>query len=301
MKTVPNANDDSRPTQARAAVQTYAAIAGVLLLVSFVAGGFGEAYVPSKLIVSADATATAENIRASVPLFRLGFAGYLVEAVCDIALTLIFYVLLRPVSKDLALLAVFFGLVGTAIFGGAELFYFAASLVLGGAGYLKSFSPDQLNTLALLFLKLYGYGGGLFTVFYGVSWIIRGYLIFRSGYLPKLLGVLLTIGGLGFVARNFALVLAPAYPSGKLLLLLLPGALLLAVWLLIRGVNVAKWEAKPRPPRQAPLGLQRNNGCIVAWKQDQGRASCNPGSCFWCRASWSSAGGIARFSQDEQS
>ena len=239
------ANNDRRLAQARAtSVQTYARIAGVLFLLSFVAGGFGEAYVPSKLIVSADATATAENIRASDSLFRMGFAGYLVEAVCDIALTLILYVLLRPVRKDLALLAAFFGLVSTTLFGVAELFYFAASLILGGAGYLKTFSPDQLNTLALLSLKLYGYGGAIFTVFYGVAWVLRGYLIIRSGYLPKFLGVLMTLGGLAFVTTNFAVVLAPAYASDSLLLLMLPGGLALAVWLLVRGVDVPKWEAK---------------------------------------------------------
>ncbi len=230
--------------QARASVQTYARTAAVLFLISVIAGGFGEAYVPSKLIVAADAAATAKNIIASDLLFRMGFAGYLVEAVCDIALTLILYVLLRPVRKDLALLAAFFGLVGTSVFGVAELFYFAASLILGGAAYLKSFSPDQLNTLALLSLKLFGYGGALFTVFYGMAWVLRGYLIFRSGYLPKFLGVLLTLGGLAFVARNFALVLAPAYASGSLLLLILPGGLSLALWLLVKGVDLPKWDEK---------------------------------------------------------
>lgn len=92
-----------------------------------------------------------------------------VEATCDIALTLAFYVLLKPVRKDLALLAAFFGLVGTAEFAAAEIFYLAPSLILGGAGYLKTFSPDQLNTLALLSLKLFAYGGATFTVFYGVG------------------------------------------------------------------------------------------------------------------------------------
>src|SRR5437763_14467060 len=126
MSSVPNANDDRRLAQARASsVQTYARIAGVLFLVSVVAGGFGEAYVPSKIIVSADATATAKNIHAFDSLFRLGFAVYLVEAVCDIALALVLYVLLRPVRKELALLAAFFGLVSTALFAVAELFYFA--------------------------------------------------------------------------------------------------------------------------------------------------------------------------------
>jgi hypothetical protein len=126
-------------------VQRYARSGGALLLVSLVAGGLGELYVPTKLLVSADPAATARNIAVSASLFRLGFAGCLVEAVCDIALTLIFYVLLKPVSKNLALLAAFYGLVGTAVFAFAELFYFSTSLILSGAGYLKSFSPDQLR------------------------------------------------------------------------------------------------------------------------------------------------------------
>ena len=124
-------------------VQTYARIAGVLFLISAVAGGFGEFFVPFQLIVSNDATATANNIMASELLFRMGFVGYLVEALCDVSLTLILYVLLRPVSRDLALLAVFFRLVGTAVFAMTELFYFSALFILGGADYLKTFSPDH--------------------------------------------------------------------------------------------------------------------------------------------------------------
>jgi hypothetical protein len=224
--------------------QTYARIAGVLFLLSFVAGGFGEAYVPSRLMVPGDATATAQNIKALDSLFRMGFAAYLVEAVCDIALTLILYVLLRPVRKPIALLAAFFGLVGTAVFAAAELFYLAPSLILGGAGYLKTFSPDQLNALALLSLKLFATGGAMFTVFYGLAWVLRGYLIFRSGYLPRFLGVLMTLGGLAFITRNVLLVLAPAYAPGSLLLLALPGGLSLTVWFLVRGVDVPKWEEK---------------------------------------------------------
>jgi Domain of unknown function (DUF4386) len=224
--------------------QAYARIAGVLLVLSFVGGGFGEAYVPSRLIVSGDAGATAQNIKALDSLFRMGFAGYLVEAVCDISLALIFYVLLRPVHRYLALLAAFFGLVSTAVFAAAELFYFAPSLILGGAGYLKTFSPDQLNTLALLSLRLYGLGAAIFAVFYGMAWVVRGCLIFRSGYFPRFLGVLMTLAGLAFVARNFAVVLAPAYKSGGLLLLMVPGGLSLAFWLLVKGVDVPKWEAK---------------------------------------------------------
>lgn len=245
MTAVPIVPGDRALAQARATpVQTYARVAGVLFLLSLVAGGFGEWYVPSQLMVPGDAAATAKNIMASDTLFRMGFAGYLVEATCDVALTLILYVLLAPVGKNLALLAAFFRLVATAVFGFAELFYFAPSLILGGADYLKAFSPDQLNTLALLSLKMYGYGGGLFMVLYGVPSMVLGYLIYRSGYLPKGLGALLALGGAGFVIRNFALVLAPAFASSALLLPAMISAPVLGLWLLVWGVDVRKWHER---------------------------------------------------------
>lgn len=234
------------PSSPSAPVQTYARIAGVLFLLSALAGGFGEAFVPARLLVRADAAATARNIHAFDALFRWGFAAYLVEAVCDIALALVLYVLLRPVHKNLALLAAFFGLVSTALFAVAELFYFAAALVLGGGDYLKTFSPGQLDTLALLSLKLYGLGAGLFLVFYGVASVLRGYLILRSGYLPRFLGVLLIAAGLGFVAKNFALVLAPRYASDVLLLPMMLTVVALTGWFLVKGVNVPRWEARQR-------------------------------------------------------
>ena len=227
-------------------VQTYARIAGVLFLISIVAGGFGELYVPTVLIVSGDPTATAKNIVASDLLFRMGFASYLVEAICDIVLTLILYLLLRPVGRELALLTAFFRLVGTAIFAATELFYFAPAFILGGADYLKTFSPDQLNTLAYVSLRMYVYGGGLFFAFGGVGSILLGYLIFRSGYLPKILGALMALGGLGFVIRSFALALVPASASLGVILLLPTGLAMLSLtgWLLVRGVDVPKWGAR---------------------------------------------------------
>ena len=224
-------------------VQRYARIAGVLFLLSMVAGGFGEAYVPSKLIVSGDPTATVANIRNFDFLYRLGFAAFLIESLCDITLALILYSLLKPVNKQLSLLAAFFGLMATATFAFAELFYFAPQLILGRA-YLNTFTPDQLNSLALLSLKFYGYAGMIFTAYYGMAWIVRSYLIFRSSYLPKFLGVLMAIGGIGFLVRNFLLILAPAYASDVLLMLMFPGGLIMTVWLLVKGVNVQKWNAK---------------------------------------------------------
>ena len=225
-------------------VQKYARLAGVLGLLSFVGGGFGEAYVPSVLIASADATATARNIVASAFLFRLGFAGYLVEALCDVGLTWALYVLLRPVHRDLALLTVCFRLVSTAGFAMAEVLHFAASPILGGADYLKTFSPDQLNTLALLFVKLGGHGGAVFSMFYGFACVFLGYLIFQSSFLPRVVGVLLALGGLGFVARTFVAVLAPAYASPFFFAPAALAWLLLTVWLLVRGVNVPKWQER---------------------------------------------------------
>jgi len=226
-------------------VQRYARIAGVLLLVSLVAGGFGEAYAPSRLIVSGDAAATVANLRNFDFLYRLGFAAFLVESLCDITLVLILYALLKPVSKELSLMAAFIALIGTAVFAVAELFYLAPVLIMRGAtDYLSTFSPAQLDSLVLLSLKFYSYGGMITTAYYGVGWVIRAYLIFRSGYLPRFLGVLLGIGGIGFVVRNFLLIFVPAYASEVLLMLMFPGGLILAVWLLVKGVDVSKWKSK---------------------------------------------------------
>ena len=229
-------------------IQTYARAAGVLFLASIVAGGFGEFWVPSRLIASNSPAATAHNIVASDWLFRAGFGGYLVEACCDIGLTLILYVLPRPVSANIALLAVFFRLVATATFFGAEFFLFAASPILSGSDHLRSFSPEQLDALAFLSIKLYGYGSGITSIFYGVASVLIGYLIFESGYLPRLLGVLLALSGAGFVFRGFALVLAPAYASAAILIVVGVAGLALTLWLPVRGVDVKKWHEKAGPP-----------------------------------------------------
>ena len=219
-------------------VQTYARITGVLFLLSMLGGFFGEAYVPSKLIVSRDAAATARNFTESDLLFRAGFAGYLLEAICDTALSLTLYILLRPVRNDLALLAAFFGLISTALFGVAEMFYFGASVILRSGG----FSPGEQNALAQLSLKAYGFASQIFLAFYGIATFVRGYLIYRSRYLPKLLGALLMVAGAGFVIKNFAFILMPAYASDFLLLPIFPAALSMTIWFLVKGVDVAKWE-----------------------------------------------------------
>jgi uncharacterized protein DUF4386 len=141
------------------------------------------------------------------------------------------------------LLAAFFGLMGTATFAFAELFYFAPLVIMRGVGYLQTFSPDQLNSLILLSLKFYGFAGMISTAYYGMAWIVRAYLMFHSGYLPKFLAVLMGVGGIGFVVRNFLMILAPAYASDVFLMLMFPGGLVMTVWLLVKGVDVPKWNA----------------------------------------------------------
>jgi uncharacterized protein DUF4386 len=223
-------------------IQRYARITGVLLLVSAVAGGFGEAYVPSRLVVSDNAAATARNIVASEGLFRLGFAGFLVESLCDTALTWLFYILLRPVSRDLALLAVFFRLISTAGFACAEVLVFAPVAILGGADYLKTFSPDQLNTLALLWTKIGYRGEGVFSMCYGAGSVVYGYLIARSSFMPRLLGVLLALSGLAFMASTFLAALAPSLATPLLAAPTIAAMVLLMLWMLVKGVNVTQWQ-----------------------------------------------------------
>jgi uncharacterized protein DUF4386 len=222
--------------------QRYARVAGVLILLSLVFGGWGEAYVPSKLVVSGDAAATARNILSSPLLFRSGFAAYLVEAVCDVTLALVFYYLLKPVDRRLALLSAFFGIVATVTYAFAECFYFAPSLILSGAEYLKPFSAEQLNSLALLSMKLFNAIAGIFLGFYGLATAVRGYLIYRSGYLPRTLGILFVVGGVSFVIDNVAIVLAPAYSSQLLLVLMAPAGIAMMLWLLVRGLNTEEWQ-----------------------------------------------------------
>ena len=222
-------------------VQRYARVAGLLFLISMVAGGIGEAYVPAKIIVSGDPAATVANIASHNLLYRIGFATFLIESFCDVTLALIMYALLKPVNRQLSLLAAFFGLMATATFAFAELFYFAPTIM--SAPYLKTFSPEQLNALVLLSLKFYGYAGMIFTGYYGIAWLMRSYLIWKSTFLPKFLGVLMGLGGLGFLLRNIAMILAPQYAYDIFLMLMFPGGLAMTIWFLVKGVDGPKWNA----------------------------------------------------------
>ena len=240
--------DVSQGRIAETSPQVYARIGGVLYLIIIVIGFCSEFFVRDKLVVSGDITATANNIAASEPLWRISIASELILLVCAVALTLVLYVLLRPVNKDLALLAVFFNIVEFPIEAVSKLFLFAALFLSGNADYLRAFEPHQLHALVKISLKLHDYGFGIDLVFFGFACLVYGFLLFRSGYFPKTLGVLMAIAGLSYLTNSFTLILAPAY-AGKIFLILvlaLIGELSLCLWLMVKGVNVAKWNEKAR-------------------------------------------------------
>jgi hypothetical protein len=227
--------------------QTYARIGGVLYLVIIIAGGFAEGIVRSRLIVVGDAAATAKNIMASEWMWRFAFASEMTVYACDLPLVLIFYVLLSPVNRRLALLAVFFNLVSIAVEGINALSHFAPLLILGGADYLKVFEPSQLQALTLLFLNLHAYGFGISLTIFSFVLLLEGYLIFNSGYFPKTIGVLVAIAAICYLTDTFALFLAPAFHAKIFPTILIPsfiGELSLCLWLLVKGVDVPKWEER---------------------------------------------------------
>jgi Domain of unknown function (DUF4386) len=225
-------------------VQAYARIGGLLYLIIIIIGAFNEAFVRDRLVVSGDATATAERIRASEFLWRASAAGEFVLLICAVALALIFYVLLRPVNRDLALLAVFFNLVSIAVEAVSGLHLVATLFPLANANYLKALDPKQLDALAYLSIRSHEYGFGVSLIFFGCVCLIVGYLIFRSGYLPRVVGVLMQIAGLCYLTDSFALILSPPLAHRLYPTILFPafvGESSLCLWLLVKGVNLQKW------------------------------------------------------------
>ncbi len=220
-------------------------VGGILYLIIIVTGLFGEIFVRSKLIVSGDATATATNIMASPLLWRFGIAGDLLQHVCDAGLMVVFFILLRPVNKNLALVAVFLNLIQSAVLVATTLNLSEALFLLGNARYLSVFEPQQLHALAYLSIKLHQNGFGVGLIFFGFTCLIVGYLIFRSGYLPRALGVMMQIVGFCYLVNSFALLLTPPFAAMLFPAILIPaffGELSFCLWLLVKGVNVGKWE-----------------------------------------------------------
>jgi hypothetical protein len=224
-----------------------ARFAGFLYLIIAVCGGFSFFYVRTTIIVPGDATATVSNIMASEWLFRLGIVGDAVVFLSEIVLIAILYALLKPVSKTLSLAAAFARLAMVVMQGMNLLNYFFVLLLVSGAGYLTVFEPDQLHALVLLFLNAYEYVALIWGTFFGLHTLLLGYLVYKSGYFPRILGVLLVLASFGYLIDSFGNFLLPQYDelyASTVVLLAIVGELSLTFWLLIKGVNVEQWKKR---------------------------------------------------------
>ncbi len=227
--------------------QTYARIGGVFYLILIIVGFYSVIFVRGKLIVPGNAAVTAHNIMAARFLWRTGIVADLIMHICDVFVMLALYVLLKPVNKNLALLALLFTLIQTAVSVANKLNLFAALFPLGNEDYLKTIDPHQLYAQVYLSLKLHDYGFGIALVFFGFTCLVVGYLIFKSDYLPKVLGILMQIAGLCYLTNSFTLFLVPAFQTEIFPLILFPSfiaELSLCLWLIVKGVNVTKWNER---------------------------------------------------------
>lgn len=218
-----------------------AKVAGFLYLIIIVCAGFSEGYVRASLIVPEDAIATAQNIIASEGLFRIGFVSDLIAFLCDLVVSILFYVLLRPVNKTLSLVAASLRLLAHPAIASINLLnHFMALLLLSGADYLSVFETNQLYALVLLFLKAHRYGYLIGGAFFGLHCFLLGYLLYKSDLFPKLLGILMIIAALGYLIESFGNFLFPTYEAVFAWIVALPavvGELSLCLWLMIKGVK----------------------------------------------------------------
>ena len=226
--------------------QTYARVAGVLYLINIVAGVVGEIFIRNSMIVTGNAAATAANIASSPELWRIGVAGDLIMHGTDIPLMMIFYVLFKRVNKNLALMAMLFTIIQTASAVANKMNLMLPLFLSANAAYLNVFTPDQLHALAYVAIKAHGQGFGIALIFFGFECLITGYLIFKSGFLPKILGLAIQVAGACYLINSFAMILAPAVADFMFPAILLPcffAELALCLWLLVKGVDVPKWRA----------------------------------------------------------
>jgi hypothetical protein len=218
-----------------------ARVAGFLYLIANLFAPFTLLYLPSRFIVSGDAAGTASNIMASESLFRFGIVLNLFTFIGQIFLVLALYQLLNVVNKNMASLMVIFSLLAVPIAMLNELTQLAVIQFLNNADYLKVFPNEQLQALAYLFLRLHGQGLNIAQIFWGLWLFPMGYLVFKSGFLPRVLGILLMIACFGYMIQSFAAFLGY---NVSLIFFTGWGELLLLLWLLIKGVNVEQWKKR---------------------------------------------------------
>lgn len=221
-----------------------ARLAGLLYLLSSLPAPFALIYVPGKLFVRGDAGATADRLRASETLLRTGFGAELLSTITFIFVALVLYRLFKPVSERHALAMLVLILLSVPISFVNVLNDVAALYFAGGAGanFLSVFDAHQRDALAYLFLRVHGNGYSLAQIFWGLWLFPFGICVMRSGFIPRFLGVLLMIAGVGYVADSFARLVLPQYADavGRVATITNFAELPIIFWLLI-------WGAKPQP------------------------------------------------------
>jgi hypothetical protein len=227
-----------------------ARIAGLLYLLASIIGFFCLAYVPGKLIVSGDATATANHIRASETLLRFGIASELTSFIIFIFVVLALYRLFKAVSEKHAVAMATLLLVSIPVSLLNVLNEIAALILVSGADFLSAFEKGQLDALAYLFLRLHGQGFVVAEIFWGLWLFPFGVLVIRSGFIPRFLGVLLFIAGFGYLASSFTSLLLPQYARliDQFAMVLTAGELPIIFWLLIWGAKVPPLDLPPLDP-----------------------------------------------------
>jgi len=228
-------------------IQKIARAGGILYLIIIVAGFLGEMFIRGKIVVSGDAAATANNIIYNQLLWRIGIAGDLLMHICDVPLMVIFYLLLKPVNKHLALTALIFNVVQTSALAINKINLLSPLFISGDADYMKAFDAGQLQALSYLSIKYHGYGFSIGLIFFGFTAIILGYLITRSGYIPRAIGVLMQIAGLCYIVNSFVLIIVPGLSDTLFPWILLPpliAELSLCLFLIIKGVNINRWQER---------------------------------------------------------
>ncbi len=216
-----------------------ARIAGLLYLLLAIIAPYGVMYVPSKTIVRGDAVATANNILANEFLFRTGIVSHLISVIIFLFLVLVLYRLLKQVNEHQAKLMVALVIVQIPIVFLIETFKITSLMILKGE-VLKTLAPEQLQDLAMMFLKIHGYGLSMLEIFMGLWLIPFGQLVYKSGFIPRILGVLLLIAGIGYIVDSFTFMLFPNYRAFTFQPALIfsgLGELSTMLWLLIKGVK----------------------------------------------------------------
>jgi Domain of unknown function (DUF4386) len=216
--------------------RTAAMVAGLGLLAMAVLAPFANFYVLQNLIVANDAKATAENILASGGLFRIGLCCFLVVAALDVVVAWALYVLLEPVSRSLSLLAAWFRVVYAAVFAIALIPPLSVLQLLSRNEYLKGLEPNQLHAQVMLSLSAFRSGWDIGLVLFGFHLLVLGYLVFKSGFIPRWLGVLVGIASVGYLVDSFGKFLIPNY-NLTVSTFTFVGEFLLIFWLLWRGIK----------------------------------------------------------------